>query len=201
MQLGMAMQQNDSILSVQNLKEACEVFRKAISIHQALAAADPADGEYQHALGADYGSLGYTQRKISDLTGDPENYHLSVQSHLKELQINEALFKSDLTNPSYLNLFGVAHMDVANSQIRLGDASHALEHFRKYLTSLESLERRLTRPMSNSEREYLLRMAWWAKLWHRQATFPELCRTASRGWRAYSGMSPPTQRTPRCAPP
>ena len=139
MQLGMAMQQDDSILSVENFQQACAIFRKALSIHQALAVADPAEEEHHHAVGADYGSLGYTQRKIGDLTGDPHDYRLAVESHLKELEINQALSASDPTNPSYRDLAGVAHMDVGNSQMKLGQAAPALEHFRQYLSVAQSL--------------------------------------------------------------
>ena len=139
MQLGMAMQQDDSVLSVENFQQACEMFHRALSLHEALAAADPGEGEHHHAVGADYGSLGYTQRSIGDLTGDPKDYQSAVESHLKELEINQSLALSDPANLFYRDLAGVAHMDVGFSQLKLGQAVPALEHFRQYLSAAQSL--------------------------------------------------------------
>jgi tetratricopeptide (TPR) repeat protein/predicted Ser/Thr protein kinase len=139
--LGMAMFVWESNLSldVENLRHALDVFRKALSIHEALAAVKPSEGTYQWAVGADYQYIGAVQGKIADLTGDSENYRLALESHWKELEINQALSASDLTNASYRELVATAHIDIGNSQMKMGDAAHAIEHFRQSRSICESL--------------------------------------------------------------
>jgi tetratricopeptide (TPR) repeat protein len=139
--LGMAILGEDATPSPdrEGLDRALDVFQKALSIHEALAAAYPAERHYLWAVGADYEYMGYAYRKIGELTGASENYRLAVENHQKELEINQALAASEPGNASYRQLVGAAHMDVGNSQMKLGDTGRALDHFRQWRSICESL--------------------------------------------------------------
>ncbi len=139
--LGMAMfdENSHSSLDLVDLRHALEVFRKALSIHEALLAAKPTEAGYRWAVGADYQFVGAVQREVGDMTGDSENYRLALESHWKELEINQALSSSDPTNASYQELVATAHIDIGNSQLKIGDATHALEHFDQSRSIFESL--------------------------------------------------------------
>ncbi len=71
---------------------------KALAIHKALAAVEPASSNYRYAAGVDYEYLGIAFNKLGDLTGDPENYRAALENHRAELKINETLAASDPTN-------------------------------------------------------------------------------------------------------
>jgi len=139
--LGMAMFDEDSnpSLGVESLRQALAVFRKALAIHEALLADKPGEAGYRWAVGADYQYIGAVQGKLGDLNGDSENYRLALESHGKELEINQALSVSDPTNASYRELVATAHIDIGNSEMKMSDAVHALEHFSQSRSICESL--------------------------------------------------------------
>jgi len=139
--LGMAMFDEDSSPSpdVESLRDAIDVFRKALAIHEALLAEKPGEAGYRWAVGADYQFIGAVQGKLGDLTGDSEDYRLALESHGKELEINQALSASDATNASYQELVATAHIDIGNSKMKMGDAVQALGYFRQSRSICESL--------------------------------------------------------------
>lgn len=70
---------------------AIEYFRKALTIHSSLATEDPVNAEFNHAVGVDYEYVGIAYIRLGDMTGDPNNYQVALENHLKEKEINEAI--------------------------------------------------------------------------------------------------------------
>lgn len=80
---GEALNQPERGATIADQHEAIAYFRKALAIHQTLAAAESGNGEYRYAMGVDYEYAGIAFNRLGDLTGDTENYRAALENHRK----------------------------------------------------------------------------------------------------------------------
>ncbi len=125
--------------SIEEIEQAQQLFRQALSVHEALVAARPTDGFFRWAVQADYTYLGYAQRKLGDLSSNETAYREAVETHAKVLELARAQLASDPTNASYQQLLSEANMDLGNSLLKLGEIRRAVEHFRQWNSICQSL--------------------------------------------------------------
>jgi tetratricopeptide (TPR) repeat protein len=137
--LGEALYQAERGATVADYWEAIAYFRKALAIHDALAASNPASADYRYAKGVDYEYVGIAFNKLGDLTGDAANYRAALDNHREELKINEALVASDPGNGRYRRILADVYGEVGLSQLKLGNTAEALENFRRKVAIFESM--------------------------------------------------------------
>ncbi len=137
--LGEALYQPKRGATNADYREAIASFRKALAIHTALIALEPAHAAYRYAAGVDYEYLGIAFNLLGDLTGDPENYRIALENHGAELKINEALAASDPANGTYRRILADVYAELGNSQLKLKRPAEALENFRHTVAIFESI--------------------------------------------------------------
>lgn len=136
---GEALYQDGRGATVDDHHTAIEYFRKALSIHSSLWAANPDNAEYQYATGVDYEYIGIALNRLGDRTGEREYYLSALENHKKELEINEALAASDRSNAAYRRIVADVYGELGLSQLRLGRTQEALDNFRRKLAIFESV--------------------------------------------------------------
>lgn len=137
--LGEALYQEERGATMADHREAIAWFRKALAMHEALSAAQPANASYRYAAGVDYEYIGIVFNKLGDLTGDPENYRAALENHRTELRINKALAASDPANGTYRRILADVYGEVGFAQLKLEQTTEALENFRSKLAIFDSI--------------------------------------------------------------
>ncbi len=138
--LGEALEPPPPVATIAELREPIAFFRKALAMHKALVALEPANSSYRYAMGVDYEYLGLTLRGLGKLTGDPENYRAALENHRAELKINEALAASDPANQAYRRILADVYAEIGHCELKLSRPAEALEDFRHTLSIFESVE-------------------------------------------------------------
>ena len=128
------------VATIADHQTAIEYFRKALTIHSDLSAAEPENSEYRYAAGVDYEYVGIAFNRLGDMTGDAQNYLAALENHNKELEINEALAATDPSNAAYRRIVADVYGEVGLSQLRLGRTAEALDNFRRKLAIFESVK-------------------------------------------------------------
>jgi eukaryotic-like serine/threonine-protein kinase len=108
-------------------------YRKALTIRESLAAADPKDEEVRRQLTPNYG-------KLSDLLWNKGDAKGAMENSRKEIAVAEALYQEDPTNQANRFLLAAYRMDHGYKQAVLGsDAAAGLETLRQGSTMLEQI--------------------------------------------------------------
>lgn len=111
---------------------ALESRRKALEIRQALAAANPQDGQNRKALAAGYQNLGGIIRETNDSA-------VALEYNRKALEIYRSLAAENPGDAEFQRLLGKAHNTVGTVQYELGDLDGAFDNFKKSLEITQSL--------------------------------------------------------------
>jgi tetratricopeptide (TPR) repeat protein len=137
MAVGMATYQDEWSDSVEETREALEIFRKALAIDEKLNAADPTNVENRHALIMSNEFAGYALRTIGHLTGDAQNYRAAFEHFHKKREIAESLYAMEPDR--FRRNLADALLDFAEGQKLLGDAVAALEPYQQGLSLFEQI--------------------------------------------------------------
>jgi eukaryotic-like serine/threonine-protein kinase len=118
---------------------ALQHFKKALSIAQALSAADRDNAPLQSEVTVCYAYAGYALWKIGDLTGDAENYRAALENERRGIRIVESLSAADPTNARYQHDLAGLTGDIGRSLMSLGDVHGALESHRRTISLFADL--------------------------------------------------------------
>lgn len=115
-----------------NQDGALACYRKALSIREALQAANRADARIKFELSNDYARVADILWAKGDNEGASANY-LNALANYSELA------QADPKNPQYVNGANAALNGIGNVQRQSGDFKGALETYRNYLANAEAL--------------------------------------------------------------
>ncbi len=120
--------------NVGSTSDALNSYRKALAIHEQIAAAHPDDPGYQRELSNIYVRLGGVLKVAGDYGG-------GLELDRKALAIREALLGNDPRNREYRRLVASSYMDLGGSYSQLGEWPHVIEYRQKAAEIFEELVR------------------------------------------------------------